>query len=151
MIGFPTMRHTAQPCKRLSEITDGTSNTVFMSEAFRGAARHVADAGHAPTDPYRVMNGATSGISRERDQVTPGPARDGRRNRRESDLAPVVAAHTDWRGGGASGASPRPAWVRSLANNVLTNGYLTPNSRVPDIQFHGSASLGRAAITPAER
>jgi prepilin-type processing-associated H-X9-DG protein len=64
------------------------------------------------------------------------------------DLTAVVAAHTDWRGGGTSGAARGLSWVRGLTNNVLTNGYLTPNSRIPDVQFHGSGLFGPRSFHP---
>ena len=46
---------------RLSEVTDGTSNTVFMSETVRSAGDDVSlPAGTLPRFPYQLtMNGST--------------------------------------------------------------------------------------------
>jgi prepilin-type processing-associated H-X9-DG protein len=136
--------------KRLAEISDGTSNTVFMSEAIRGGGQDLSlQPGTLPSSPYRVMSNATSGIS-----PGTGPGYSGSGSGwpggtvANPDLTAVVAAHTDWRGGGASGAARGLSWVRGLTNNVLTNGYLTPNSRIPDVQFHGSGLFGPRSFHP---
>jgi len=136
-------------CRRMAEFTDGTSNTVFMSEAIRGNGQDLTlPAGSLPAIPYRMMLNATSGI-------TPGtgPGYTGSGSGWPSgtvlnpDLSPVLANHPDWRGG-ANGSGRGLSWVRSLTVNVLTNGYLPPNSRIPDIQFHGSGFFGPRSFHP---
>jgi prepilin-type N-terminal cleavage/methylation domain-containing protein/prepilin-type processing-associated H-X9-DG protein len=130
-------------CKRLAEFTDGTSNTVFMSESIRGGGQDATlPAGALPPSPYRMILSATSGSS-----PGTGPGYTGSGSGwptgtiENPDLLPVLAAHPDWRGG-ANGSGRGLSWVRSLTVNVLTNGYLPPNSRIPDMQVHGSGFFG---------
>ncbi|QDT56578.1 putative major pilin subunit [Caulifigura coniformis] len=130
---------------RMRDVTDGTSNTVFMSEAVRGDGIDVTlAAGATPVKPYRKLLSGTSGTS------SSGPATGGYTGSgsgwpggtiTDPDLAPVVAQHTTWNGGG-NGSGRGLSWVRSLSANVLTNGYNTPNSVIPDIQMHGSGYYG---------
>jgi prepilin-type N-terminal cleavage/methylation domain-containing protein len=126
-------------CKRMAEITDGVSNTVFMSETIRGGGQDATlPPGETPAVPFRMLLGATSGTS-----PGAGPGYTGSGAGWPSgiivnpDLQPVLLGHSDWRGG-ANGAGRGLSWVRSLTVNVLTNGYLTPNRRMPDMQVHGA-------------
>jgi type II secretory pathway pseudopilin PulG len=134
---------------RMGDFTDGTSNTVLMSEAVRGDGVDVTlAAGTSPLIPYRKMLNGGTGTSPS------GPASGGYNGTGSGwpagtiinpDLAPVVAAHTNWRGG-ASGSGRGLSWVRSLSANVATNGYNTPNSRIPDITMHGSGYYGPRSL-----
>lgn len=127
------------------DITDGSSNSVALSETLRGDGQDVIlPAGQTPIFPYRKMLNGSSGSSPS------GPATGGYTGSsagwptgtiRNPDLQPVVANHTDWRGGG-NGSGRGLSWVRSLSANVSTNGYNTPNSRIPDITAHGSGFYG---------
>ncbi len=127
------------------DVIDGTSNTVAMSETIRGDGQDVTlPAGITPTFPYRKMLNGSSGISPS------GPSTGGYTGSgagwpsgtvRNPDLQPVVAGHTDWRAGG-NGTGRGFSWVRSLTANVTTNGFNTPNSKIPDISFHGSGYYG---------
>lgn len=130
---------------RMRDFTDGTSNTVFMSESVRGDGQDITlTAGTTPQFPYRKMLNGSSGIS------PAGPATGGYNGTGSGwpggtvtnpDLVPVVAAHTDWRGGG-NGSGRGLSWVRSLSANVTTNGFNIPNSRIPDLTMHGSGFFG---------
>jgi len=130
---------------RMRDFTDGTSNTVMMSETVRGDGEDVTLAGGTtPLKPYRKMLSAGTGTS------TTGPATGGYTGTgsgwhigtiQNPDLASVMPFHTNWRGGGA-GSGRGFSWVRSLSANVLTNGYNTPNSHVPDMTMHGSGYYG---------
>lgn len=130
-------------CRRLAEFTDGLSNTVFLSESIRGSGQDLSfPAGQTPAAPYRMLLSATAGTS-----AGTGPGYTGTGSGWPSgiiqnpDLGPVLNGHTEWRGG-AAGSGRGLSWVRSLSVNVLTNGYLTPNSRLPDMQVHGTGFFG---------
>jgi prepilin-type N-terminal cleavage/methylation domain-containing protein len=130
-------------CKRMAEFTDGVSNTVFLSETIRGGGQDATlSPGAVPASPYRMILSATAGTS-----PGTGPGYTGSGSGWPSgiiadpDLAPVLLGHSDWRGGG-SGSGRGLSWVRGLTVNVLTNGYLPPNSHLPDMQVHGSGFFG---------
>lgn len=130
---------------RIADITDGTSNTVIASETVRGNGVDLTlPAGTTPPFQYQSFLSASSGISAS------GPATGGYTGSGSGwpsgivsnpDLRLVVAAQTQWRGGGA-GSGRGFSWVRSLTANVATNGYNTPNSRIPDITMHGAGYFG---------
>ncbi len=134
---------------RMRDVTDGTSNTVFMSESIRGDGTDVTlPAGTIPQMPYRKFLNAGAGTT------TSGPATGGYTGSGSGwpsgtisnpDLATVMTFHTGWRGG-AAGSARGFSWVRSLSANVLTNGYNTPNSRVPDMTMHGSGYYGPRSL-----
>ncbi|OYW24861.1 MAG: prepilin-type cleavage/methylation domain-containing protein [Planctomycetales bacterium 12-60-4] len=134
---------------RMRDVIDGTSNTVFMSEAVRGDGQDVTlAAGATPLAPYRKMLNGSSGSSPS------GPAAGGYSGTgsgwtgnpiADPDLNPVVAAHTSWRGG-ENGSGRGLSWVRSLTANVTTNGYNTPNSPIPDITLHGAGFYGPRSL-----
>lgn len=128
-----------------NDIVDGTSNTVMLSETVRGdGIDETLAAGVLPRFPYRRMLNGSSGIS------PAGPATGGYTGSGSGwpsglvsnpNLAPVVAGHNQWRGG-AAGTGRGFSWVRGLSANVSTNGYNAPNSKIPDISFHGSGFYG---------
>jgi prepilin-type N-terminal cleavage/methylation domain-containing protein/prepilin-type processing-associated H-X9-DG protein len=134
---------------RFRDFSDGVSNTVFMSETVRGDGEDASlPAGMPPGFPYRkILNGST-GCSPS------GPATGGYTGSGSGwpsgtianpDLVPVVAGHTSWRGGaGTSGRGQ--SWLRGLSTNVLTNGYNTPNSHIPDITMHGTGYYGPRSL-----
>lgn len=134
---------------KMRDVTDGTSNTVFMSESVRGDGSDVTlPAGTLPQFPYRKMLNGSSGISPS------GPATGGYTGSGSGwpagtvanpDLHPVVLGHTQWRGGSSDSARGH-SWVRGITVNVLTNGFNTPNNRIPDIQFHGSGYFGPRSL-----
>lgn len=130
---------------RIGDITDGTSNTVIASETVRGNGNDVTlAAGALPNFQYQYFLNASTGISPS------GPSSGGYTGSGSGwpsgvvsnpDLWPVVLGHTNWRGGG-TGSGRGYSWVRSLTANVATNGYNSPNSRVPDVTMHGSGYFG---------
>lgn len=131
---------------RIADVTDGTSNSVMMSEAVRGDGIDTTlAAGATPQQPYRKMLSGTSGSS---PSTTGGGA--GIRGTGSGwtgdpvvnpDLSAVVATHTGWSGGG-SGSGRGLSWVRAILTYVSTHGYNTPNSRIPDMQVHGLGFFG---------
>lgn len=127
---------------KIREVSDGTSNTIFMSESIRGNGIDATlAAGVLPKAPYQMTatpGGTSPGV---------GPGYTGTGSGwpsgiiQNADLGPVVAANTRWRGGQA-GAGRGLSWLRGLSANVLTNGYLAPNSRIPDMTMHGTGLYG---------
>lgn len=111
---------------RLSVITDGLSQTVMLSETLKGDK--LMSTGAMPRSPHRRIGswGGSSGNP----LGTPGFARGGV-TIRDPDLAAVAMTITSWRG--LRGEN----WIRGVPYSVVTNGYLTPNSPIPDINVHG--------------
>lgn len=133
---------------RFANVTDGTSNSVFAAESIRGDGIDVVlSAGQTPTFPYRK----TLGVSGTSPGTGPGYTSTGGAwpsgTIIDPDLAAVAASGTSWRGGQA-GTGRGISWLRGLASNVLTNGYTTPNSRVPDITIHGTGFFGPRSFHP---
>jgi prepilin-type N-terminal cleavage/methylation domain-containing protein/prepilin-type processing-associated H-X9-DG protein len=133
---------------RMADITDGTSNAVFASEAIRGdGSDGTFAAGTTPNFPYRKVLSA-SGTS-----PGSGPGYSGSGGSWPSgiianpDLAAVAAGGTSWRGG-QTGTGRGISWLRGLAHNCLINGYNAPNSRVPDIIMHGTGYFGPRSFHP---
>ncbi|HEY1066848.1 MAG TPA: DUF1559 domain-containing protein [Pirellulales bacterium] len=127
---------------RMSEITDGAANTVFMSESIRGSGTDVTlPAGVRDQFPYRRCLNMSSGASGS------GPGYNGAGGGwsgnpiANPDLAAVTSSGTDWRGGQA-GTGRGISWIRGLNHAVTTNGYLPPNSRIPDVTMHGDGFWG---------
>ena len=59
------------------------------------------------------------------------------------DLKPVWPKLTGWRGAGSTRlARPRNLLGRRGALNTLTNGYTTPNNRIPDLVMHHTGYFG---------
>lgn len=127
---------------RLSDVIDGLSNTVIMSEAIRGDGIDVTPpAGTTPAFPYRKSLNAGSGTS-----PGTGPGYTSTGGGWPSpivnpDLSAVLAVQTGWKGS-AAGNARGTSWLRGLAHNVCTNGYTTPNSRIPDVTLHGTGFFG---------
>jgi len=110
---------------RLSVITDGLSNTVMLSETLKGDK--IVSTGAMPRIPHRRI-GSWSGSSSNPPGV-PGFVLGS--TIRDPDLATISQSITSWRG--LRGES----WIRGVPYAVVTNGYLTPNSRIPDVNVHG--------------
>lgn len=125
-------------------VLDGLSNSVFLSESIRGdAIDSTSPAGVMLPRPYRRMMNLTSGTSSN----PTGPGFNGTGGGWTSgiisnpDLAAIVRTGTQWRGG-AAGTGRGVSWLRGLNHSVITNGYLTPNSSIPDVIMHGTGFFG---------
>ncbi|HEY2839034.1 MAG TPA: DUF1559 domain-containing protein [Pirellulales bacterium] len=130
---------------RQAEVIDGTSNTVYMSESSRSVGDDMTlAAGQNPGFPYQyTLNGSTGltpgngpGITITGSPWT-GPSINGMIA--NPDLSLVWTQFTGWRGASSTALRGRGAcWAAEGAENTLTNGYTTPNSRIPDVVMHHS-------------
>ncbi|HTM52587.1 MAG TPA: DUF1559 domain-containing protein [Pirellulales bacterium] len=134
---------------RLRDITDGTSNTVFMSESIRSIGVDITlPAGVTPGYPYQyTLNGSTGLTPGNGPGVTltggpwTGPTINGMIA--NPDLKLVWQQFTGWRGAGSTALRGRgTCWAASGALNTLTNGYTTPNSVIPDLVMHHTGYFG---------
>ena len=113
---------------RFGDITDGTSNTVLLSEALLG------DGVVSTTIPERnalQRRGASWPGSRSNPAPQPG-FNIGGATISNPDLSTVFPSQTtSYRGNRGE------TWIRGVPYAVVTNGYLTPNSPIPDVTVHG--------------
>lgn len=128
---------------RFADVTDGTSNTVFMSETVRSVgADFTLPAGQLPKFPYQATMNGSSGVSAAL-QAVQGLAGGGAWPNGPSgvienpNLAAIWPTMTNWRGAASAALRGRgTSWAHSGAISTLTNGYTTPNSRIPDVVVH---------------
>ncbi len=113
---------------RIAEVTDGTSNTVMLTETLIGDNQVSTSVALDGRVPHRQI--ASWGGSSSNPVGTPGFALGGS-TIRNPDLAAIVPTITSFRGNRAE------AWIRGVPFAVVTNGYLTPNHRLPDVNVHG--------------
>jgi prepilin-type N-terminal cleavage/methylation domain-containing protein/prepilin-type processing-associated H-X9-DG protein len=104
------------------DITDGSSNTLMMSESLLGSHRDTT--GAAPVDPQRQL----SWVSGFRFNSS-GPGYPGVVN---PDLAAIAATCTSWSGSRCAG------WIIGRQMFSLFTTYVSPNSPIPDLagQMH---------------
>lgn len=131
---------------RFNHILDGLSNTVLMSETVRSqGADQTRTEGELPPQPYaETLNGSsgvgTSLVATQGMPATGGPWMsyvNGNGNISTPDVNSFWNTFTNWRGGSSPALRGRGAsWAFSGAINAMTNGYLTPNSRTPDVVTH---------------
>lgn len=129
---------------RFGDITDGTSNTVMMSETVRSVGPDFTlTAGVLPKAPYQAtLNGSsgvasgllpTQGMSGSGGGWSNGPSG----AIENPDLAAVWPQKTSWRGAASAALRGRgTSWAHSGAMSTLTNGYTPPNSSIPDVVIH---------------
>jgi prepilin-type N-terminal cleavage/methylation domain-containing protein/prepilin-type processing-associated H-X9-DG protein len=137
---------------RMRDVTDGTSNTVFMSESVRSAGDDITlPVGTLPQFPYqKTMNGSSgvnSGLQAVQGLAASGGAWSGFVNAQgviaNPDLNAVWPTMTSWRGAASLALRGRgTSWAHSGAISTLTNGYTTPNSKIPDIVTHFTGFFG---------
>lgn len=136
---------------RFRDVVDGTSNTVFMSESIRSIGTDLTlPAGTTPPFPYQyTLNGSTGVNSALQSSQglqpsgAPWVAGNAAGMIANPDLATVWPTMTGWRGASSNAMRGRGvSWAQAGALNVLTNGYNTPNSRIPDLVVHFTGFLG---------
>ncbi len=135
---------------RIRDVTDGTSNTVAMSEAIRSVgADFTLPAGTLPQFNYQATLNGSSGVNAALQPVqgmdgsgggwSNGPA--GVIN--NPDLATIWPQKNSWRGASSAALRGRGvSWGHSGAVSTLTNGYNTPNSKIPDLVIHFTGFFG---------
>lgn len=112
---------------RFRDLLDGASNTVFMSETIRGNGTTTSST--VPADARRQMVGVSNQVSPI--AASPGGVSLGRSPVQNPRLPAPFAASTSWSGDRGAG------WIRGLETYTCINGYLTPNSKIPDYMAHG--------------
>jgi len=137
---------------RMADVTDGTSNTVFMSESVRSVGSDITlPAGTLPPYPYQyTLNGSTgvnSALQTVQGLAASGGAWSAFMNAQgviaNPDLQAVWPTMTNWRGAQSLALRGRgTSWAHSGAISTMTNGYLPPNSRIPDIVTHFTGFFG---------
>ncbi len=113
---------------RIAEVTDGTSNTVMLCETLLGDNQVSTTVPLDGRTPHRRIAGW--GGSSSNAPGVPGFTLGGN-TIRNPDLNAIVPTITSFRGNRAE------AWIRGVPYSVITNGYLTPNHRLPDVNVHG--------------
>jgi prepilin-type N-terminal cleavage/methylation domain-containing protein len=127
---------------KVSQVTDGLSKTVIASEAVRGitAVSDPVTFSSPPPQPYQyTLNGSTGWNS----TTLVGPAGTTPTTAAIDGILANWRSITSWRG--ASSASMRGrglSWAATTQGNSLTNGFLTPNSPIPDYVVHWSGFFG---------
>jgi prepilin-type N-terminal cleavage/methylation domain-containing protein len=103
------------------DMTDGSSSTLMMSETLFGLRSSTP----ALQDSRRQMKAVSGGA--------PG-------SRPADDLH--AAAGSSYSGNRAY------SWLRGLTSNCVVNGYYAPNSKLPDVAFHGDGLLAARSQHP---
>jgi prepilin-type N-terminal cleavage/methylation domain-containing protein/prepilin-type processing-associated H-X9-DG protein len=143
---------------RFRDITDGASNTVFMSESVRSTGADITlPAGTTPPFPYQYTLNGSTGVNSALQPVhglapTGGPWSsfvNASGMIANPDLTVVWPTMTGWRGASSNAMRGRGiSWAHSGAISTLTNGYTTPNSRIPDVVVHFTGFFGPRSYHP---
>lgn len=134
---------------RIGDVSDGMSTTVMMSESVRSEGADISlAAGAMPPFPYQKTLNGSSGVSAAL-QTFPGLTAGGSWSTNGNgaisnpNLSAVVPALTSWRGAASLALRGRgTSWAHSGAISTMTNGYTTPNSRIPDVVVHFTGFFG---------
>jgi len=127
---------------KISKIVDGTSKTVIASEAVRSIGDDTTfPVGSPPKYPYQyTLNGST--------YFNSGPPLTLKTNTATPTTADIDAKVSNWAtDGGVTGwrgamRGRGLSWACTTAGNSLTNGFLPPNSTIPDYVVHWSGFFG---------
>jgi prepilin-type N-terminal cleavage/methylation domain-containing protein/prepilin-type processing-associated H-X9-DG protein len=134
----------------IGKVTDGLSKTAVGSESVRSVGVDTAfPAGAPPRFPYQyTFNGSgdfTSGppLTFTASPTTPTTAAI------DTLLEAWPTKSVTWRGAASAAMRGRGlAWAATTAGNSLTNGFLPPNSRIPDYVAHWSGFFGPRSWHP---
>ena len=138
--------------RRFRDVIDGVSNTVALSESNRSVGDDATyPAGAFPRFPYQSTLNGSSGVSSALNPIR-GLRPSGSPWSGYVDGTGMIANPTlddfwrtfpSWRGGTSPALRGRGiAWAFGGSINSLTNGYLPPNSKVPDIVVHFTGFFG---------
>ena len=138
---------------KISKITDGTSKTAIASEAIRSIPSGSADsvtfaAGSPPPFPYQYTANASSTHGWNSSTLKTG-SMSNPTTQQADDLVNRWTELSSWRHAGSPSMRGRgQAWAATTAGNSLTNGFLPPNSRIPDYVVHWSGFFGPKSFHP---
>jgi len=127
----------------IAQVIDGTSKSVIGSEAVRSIGDDRSfSSGSAPPFPYQYTANASrshgwdSTTLKTSSMTIPT-------TQQADDLVNRWTELPDWRGASSAAMRGRGlSWAATTAGNSLTNGFLTPNSRIPDYVVHWSGFFG---------
>lgn len=125
---------------RIRSVTDGLSKTVIASEAVRSIGSDATFSGGPPPFPHQyTLNGSTGWNP----GTLIGPAGATPTIANVDAIVDSWQSLTGWRGAASPGMRGRGlSWAATTQGNSLTNGFLTPNSKIPDYVIHWSGFFG---------
>ena len=125
---------------RVRNVTDGLSKTVIASEAVRSVGGDATFSSGPPPFPYHyTLNGSTGWNS----GTLVGPAGATPTTAAIDAIVDNWQSLTSWRGASSAAMRGRGvSWAATTQGNSLTNGFLTPNSKIPDYIVHWSGFFG---------
>ncbi len=124
---------------RFADITDGTSNTVMLSEALMGDGQV-----SSTMPPPQILQRSIASWSGSSSNPAPQPGfTEGGSTISNPDLATIVPGSiSSYRG------TRGETWIRGVPYAVVTNGYLTPNNPIPDVNVHGRGWFAPRSLHP---
>jgi prepilin-type N-terminal cleavage/methylation domain-containing protein/prepilin-type processing-associated H-X9-DG protein len=141
---------------RFADLTDGASNTVYMSETVRSVGPDFTlPAGELPKSPYQATLNGSSGVDAGLQAVqgmkgSGSGWSNGPTGYIECpNLASIWPQKTSWRGASSAALRGRgTSWAHSGVMSTLTNGYTTPNSIIPDVVTHFTGYFAPRSFHP---
>ncbi len=131
---------------RIAAIRDGTSKSVVASESVRS----VGDDTTFPTPPTFPYQYTLNGSSGWNSATLEGPAGPTPTTAAVDAILAGWTNITTWRGASSQAMRGRGvSWAATTQGNSLTNGFLPPNSRIPDYVVHWSGFFGPKSYHPA--
>jgi len=135
---------------RIAKLIDGASKTVVGSEAVRSIGNDAdIPAGARPTFPYQYTFNGSGDFNSSNVSLNSKPT-----GVTTADIDALVSAWTTrttftWRGASSPAMRGRGlSWAATTQGNSLTNGFLPPNSPVPDYIVHWSGFFGPKSHHP---